>query len=459
MRRILGLASCVFLLLEPCGQSLRADSPRPQLGFQEISAEQAAPAGTKVLKGPRAGAPSGGGPEKLPRPQAQGSLTLKTLWALTLAQHPELEEAAATIREARGRAFQASRRLNPTFIYQGEGIGSKAAGEGEVMLQLQQEIQVPGKRRLDIRVAERGADAATQALMERRYELATRLRRAYTDYLHQVRSAAIARETDDLLAERIRQARNLVDKAKVLSRAELLTLEVLYEEIRLNRFRIEQDAADAMARLLAAIGYGLDRPADGIAEEIGPPPDWDRADLERLVVSVNSRLLRAQVQANGARLALERARLEAIPNPTVVGGYKWTPGGQDSGSVIYFQWPLPVLDRKQGWIRQAESVLARAQAAIRSSENQLLAETRAAWARYEAQRRQAERLEKETLPRQKQRRDLIQQAFRAGVGDVNFNDLFLAERDLFLFRIAQQQALMEMWRAIADLQGLIQEEP
>src|SRR5262249_39137039 len=98
-----------------------------------------------------------------------GPLALPTLWDLALANNPSLREPAADVGAARGRLLQAGLYPNPRFLYEEGTIGSRAAPQGNFVLQLNQEIVTAGKRRLDRAVASRETDVASLALLGRKF--------------------------------------------------------------------------------------------------------------------------------------------------------------------------------------------------------------------------------------------------------------------------------------------------
>ncbi|HKB41628.1 MAG TPA: TolC family protein, partial [Gemmataceae bacterium] len=89
-----------------------------------------------------------------------GPLDLPALWALALANNPTLREAAADVEAARGRWIQAGKYPNPHFLYDQDTIGSRIARQGNIVIQVNQEIVTAGKRHLDQAVARQETTAA-----------------------------------------------------------------------------------------------------------------------------------------------------------------------------------------------------------------------------------------------------------------------------------------------------------
>ena len=174
------------------------------------------------------------------------------------------------------------------------------------------------------------------------------------------------------------------------------------------------------------------------------------------VLAANSELRQASLEAERARLEYERARAEAVPNVTVSGGYIRGFVEETAGGVITVETAIPVWDRKQGLIHEARARWAEALAAERSTANRLRRDTAEAFARYEGAREQVERLTRVVLPRLEESLDLVRKGYQAGAKDLTFADVQLAVETLNDARLKLADARRELWRAVADLQGLMQ---
>src|SRR5262249_19171812 len=146
----------------------------------------------------------------------------------------------------------------------------------------------------------------------------------------------------------------------------------------------------------------------------------------------------------------------AVPNVTVGGGYSLDNTDQTAGGQFNIETPLPLWDRQQGTIREAQARFAAAQAAVASTANRLRRDTAEAFARYKAASRQVERLGREVLPRLQESLELLRRAYQAGSAQVTFSDLLMTEQELNTTRLTRAEARRWLWLAVADLQGLMQ---
>jgi cobalt-zinc-cadmium efflux system outer membrane protein len=389
-------------------------------------------------------------------PHGPAPLALAALWQLTLANNPTLAEAAADVDVARGQQVQARKYPNPRFLYTQDTIGSRMVAAGNQTLQLTQEIVLGGKRRLDVAIAGRETDAAALGLLGRRYIVMTNLRRAYYAYLGALYTAELNESAVASLEKGVATTRKLVEKVQNRPRTDLLRLEALLEEMKINQARSRFNVRAAWTELAAAVGV----PELPMPEAAGAFPEhapaWDTDDIWPRVKAVNARLQQAVVEADAARLSVARARAEAIPNITVGGGYTNEAIDGTAGAVVSFEAPLPLWDWKQGHIRAARARLAKAEAAVRTLETTLSASTADAFARYQGAQRQVEKLSQEVLPRLQESLDLLLKTYELGGAGVTFNDVLLTEQSLIATRLTLAEARQALWQAVADLEGLMQ---
>jgi outer membrane protein, heavy metal efflux system len=383
---------------------------------------------------------------------------LRELWRLAEANNPSLREATADVEIARGQQKQAGRYPNPRFVFSNDLIGSRAAPSGNMSWQINQEIVMGGKRRLDVAIAGRETSAADLGLMSQRFAVMTRLRRVYYAYLGALATVQLHEAADLALQKGLDTTRKLVEEVQTRPRTDLLRLEALLEETKIDLARSQFNVQAAWKQVAAEVGVS-DLP---MPKDVGsyPPaiPQWEADKIWERVKSANTQLQQAQVEVERARLAVDRARVEAIPNITVGGGYANAPIESTAGAVVTLEAPLPVWDLKKGHVQAAQALLVKTQAAVSTLEANLAAATAEAWARYQGANRQVEKLSREVLPRLQESVDLLLKGYEAGGANVTFTDVLTTEQSLIDTRLKLAEARLSLWQAAADLQGLMQLE-
>ncbi len=429
----------------------RARPEESAAAFAMIEQNVAAAAETRSEPVAQAGATTASPPAALAAPT-----DLPAFWALALANNPGLREVAADVEAAQGRLTQAGLYPNPRFVYDQNTIGSRIAPQGNFVFQVSQEIVTGGKRRLDVEAAALAVDVNRFALVGRKFATLTRVRRAYYDYAGLEAAVRVNEETVASLERGVEVTRRQVEVAKTRPRSDVLRLEALLENARIAA-ATGRNARDAAWRHLAAEVGLPDLPMPAAAPPLpDPAAPLDAAAVTGRVLAANSDVKQAAADAARARVALDLARAQAVPNVTVGAGYHAENIDQTAGGGVTLDVPLPVWDRNQGHIYEAKARVAQAVAAQRSTATRLAQETAAAFARCESLRQQADRLTAEVLPRFRESRDLLLKGYQAGAAQVTFADVFQAEQDLNATRLSLAEARRNYWLALADLDGLMQ---
>jgi cobalt-zinc-cadmium efflux system outer membrane protein len=387
---------------------------------------------------------------------AAGTFDLPSLWNLALANNPALRQAEAEIDAAQGRRIQSRKYPNPRFLYRESVLGTTQNPIGDLSLEATQEIVTGGKRRLDMALARQAIDLASLGFQERKFEVLTALRRAYYDYVGWAHTLRVNAQTVAALEQGLNITRRLVEDAKIRPRTDLVRLGAVLEEARLTQRRAEISLQSAWRQLAAEIGLpDLPTPDQPAAWE-GPIPPWQADVVIQRVLAVHTELKRAALGTERARVAVERARADAVPNLTVGGGYSANYPEHQHGGTVLLEVPLPLWDRNQGRIHEAQARLAQARATERNASNRLIRDTNEALGRFEAGRQRVERLSGDILPPLVESLDLLRRGYQTGAAGISFADVLLAEQAVGDTRLRLAEAWRDLGRAVADLQGLMQ---
>jgi cobalt-zinc-cadmium efflux system outer membrane protein len=394
-------------------------------------------------------------PIAIPAP-LPGPPDLPTLWALTLAHHPELREAATEVEAAHGQRIQVGKYPNPQIAYEEESLGTSAGPPGNVRVHVSQEIVTAGKRRLAMAGADQDIDRTKLALLGHKFELLTRLRRAFADFASAAETLSINQEVVRGLEQSVRITRQRVEVVKTRPRTDLLRMETLLAEARIQQARSEIAVEAAWQQLAAEVGVPCLPMPPEVAGLGDTPPRWELCAVAERVQSAHTELRRADVEIERARLAVESARAEAVPNVQIGGGYNRNFAEHEAGAVISVQTALPLWDRKQGQIHEAEAHLAQAHAARQSRALRLSREAAEAFGRYQSALQEVERLRAEVLPRSEESLRGVRRLYQVGSNEVTFADVVQTQESLNETRRRLATARQELWRSVADLQGLMQ---
>jgi outer membrane protein, heavy metal efflux system len=374
--------------------------------------------------------------------------------AAAVASSPTLKQAAAEVAAARGAAIQAGLYPNPTAGYQGDQIGSgHSAGQQGAFLS--QTIVTHGKLALAQAAALAEVSRAEAALYQAQSDLAAQVRARYYALMTATEAVRIADEmarTAEALAERLQK---LLESGQPVAPHEVAQARALAAVARGELVQARNRRVAAATQLATIVG-AVDTsslPAPAIDR---PPPAYSFDRLRDRILAEHSELRAAAAQVQRAKFQLELARVQPKPNVETHTYVQYDYQNQTPQFGVQLGVALPVFDRNQGNIAQAEANFARASfevARVRLDLTQRLAE---AYERYSSNRRLLDQYRKEILPQQLQAFDGLKKRFEQEPGKVSFTDVVLAQQTLAQTYQGYLNVLSAAWQAVAELSRLAQ---
>lgn len=403
-------------------------------------------------------APRVSAPESSPASRAvdrlkAGPLTLADALLLAEALNPELAAAGAGADAARGRRLQAGLYPNPTLTLSAEDGPARNLGlrHGTKSVEIEQTLILGGRRgaarnegRADVRVAEAEREVARRQLRHA----------VTTDFLNVVyaqRLLVLSRELRDL-ALRF----NDVTQARVDLQA-APEMEAL--KTRIEAERMSQEVADAEGRLVSArrlLAADLGDESLPVGECSGAMGDptiaHDPGLLRKKLIEEHPLLTAAAREIERAEATLARRRAERVPDLTLGVGWGWIEDEHETVMQTTLGIPLPVFDRNQGSIAEAEAERRRARLLSTATLNALLAQLDAAQARYSAAATKVRAYRERILPASEKAQSQSQDAY--GLGKSSILEAIDAQRTLIETRTAALDAEKELGEAAAELEAL-----
>src|SRR5262249_38699889 len=120
--------------------------------------------------------------------------------------------------------------------------------------------------------------------------------------------------------------------------------------------------------------------------------------------------------------------------------------------------PLMIFNRNQGNIQAAEAELASSQDNVRQVELNLRQRLANAVQRYDSARQQVQAYETNILPNTRETLRLMLIGYERGDAKYDYLAVWEAQRTLAQANLTYVQALGEMWRAVCDVAGLLQQD-
>jgi cobalt-zinc-cadmium efflux system outer membrane protein len=393
--------------------------------------------------------------ERLPVPSetsASIELTLPDLEQIALTNNPSVARVAAMVGAARGNWVQVGLPPNPSWGYLGQQLGSGGRAEQHALL-IDGELVTGGKLRWNRAIAEQEVVRAEQMLFVQQQRVLTDVRIAFYESL-------VAQRNLQLSQELLRIARDGQTTAERLYRAGE-TSEVDVRQADIEVFSADNTATNAQQRhfaawqtLIAVLGIPQMGPAAlrGDLESLPENLTWD-ASLGRLL-AVSPEVSVALANLDRARAALVRARREPIPNFRFQGAVMQDQGidGKTDG-IVQALLPLPLINRNQGGIRQAEAELVAAEHAVQQVELDLQNRLAPVYERYAAGVQRVRRYRESILPAAQRSLELVRRGYAAG--EFPFLNLLNAQRTFFQQNQAYLQSVLELRIAAAQIEGML----
>lgn len=375
-------------------------------------------------------------------------LTLEQAIQMALSTNPALRSATRAIGIADGAVLQAGARPNPEVSFLSEGTDRNTRTE---TTQINQVIELGGKRSARIAVAEQERNIAISEVAARRAELRADVITAYMDALTAQERVTLAQASFDLAHKSTDVTSRRVTAGKI-SPVEQTRSSIAEAAARLELTQAEADLALARRRLTAfwASPRQPDRPLIAPDAAFGHLPAWPEL-AARLESSPQLRRAQSTIAGRDAQVALERA--QRIPDLTVtVGSQRERELGRRQG-VIGLSVPLPLFNRNQG---NTLSALRRADQARDDLEaervrlNQALAD---AYQRAEVASAQTITLRDQVLPAAQSAYDAAVTGFE--LGKFGFTDVLDAQRTLFQTKAQYLRALADRYRSVSDIERYV----
>lgn len=383
-------------------------------------------------------------------------LRLEDLERRALEKNPTVVQVEAIARGVAGRQIQVRLYPNPIVGYAAEDITAREPSRGKHFFWVQQSIITAGKRRLVQRAVEQEAIHAAAEQEMQRQRVLNAVRMGFYEVLGAARLVEVRRDLARLAREAVDVSEDLFNIGQA-DRPDVLEVAIEAERTEMELARAENDLTRAWEELAAVLGEP-DLPYTPLAGDLEAElPTVDEAAVRERILKQNPELRIARARVEHAKASLARARADRIPNFFVRAGagynFDRTEAGRDVGSEFRLELgiPLPIFDRNQGTIVQAEAQQRVAEGELRRLELSLRSRFAAALRNYRDARRTVERYQAGVLGVAQQSYELFLQRFQEMAAA--YPQVMIARRTLGQMRAEYVRALVEARHATVLLEG------
>jgi cobalt-zinc-cadmium efflux system outer membrane protein len=390
----------------------------------------------------------------------QSPATLADLERMALAASPSLQQSAADVRAAAGRAQQAGLYPNPVLGASGDHVaGGPIMRGGDLGGFVEQRVVTAGKLGLARRAGEQMRLAAEHTQETERLRVLTTIRGLYYQALGEQRSIGVRKDMAELAGRAAETWRELANLGQS-DQPDVLTAGVEAQRAQLA-VTMARNALDRTWREIAAV---VDQPAlqaAALKGDFEALPKLDAAQEWEKIQAASPRLRAAQANRAGADLRLRRARVEKIPDVMVRGGVRYNrervgPGaGVPAGTEGFFDIgvQIPVFNRNQGDVAAASAEAEHARLEEIRERQALARRFAGVYKEYRDAVDMAGRYRDSMLPAARQAHEMYLSNF--GNMAAPYAQVLLTQRNLFQLEEEYVAALMAGWRSAVEIEGLL----
>lgn len=384
-------------------------------------------------------------------------VTLAGAIDLALKRNPVLFASRYELTAAQARVVQAGLRPNPELLLELENFGGRGEMSGvkalETTLSLSQVIELGDKRRLRSAAALADSDVASIEQRARQLDVLAEVTRRFVDVVaaqERVRLAAeatrLSRQTLDAINARVEAARTPVAEG---SRARIALTRALIEErqaltaLKAARYNLVACWGDAEPTFTEAAGdlfaFAAAQPLPALLAKLERTPDIT-------FFASQSRLRDAELQV---------ARAQARANLTFSFGVRRLEATDDLALVAGVSAPLPVYDRNQGAIREAQARRLQSDRELEAAMVRLRSTLQSTYEEMTATRETVEILRAEAIPQATVALDQVRSGYERG--RFSFLELVSAQQELLGLRASVLDAAADYHRLLTEMERLTSE--
>ncbi|HKV47402.1 MAG TPA: TolC family protein [Candidatus Acidoferrales bacterium] len=379
------------------------------------------------------------------------SWNLQTLSLAALYFNPTLDSARARVEEADAAIVTAGGRPNPTF-----DISPGVPSPYLFSLDLLFPIETAGKRGHRIQSASSLMQAAQLDLADSAWKVRSGVRTALLDYFLASRSVDLLRAEQDLRTTQVRLLQERLTSGEI-PRVDLDTAQIAAAQTQLAATTAQNQITEARVAIAAAIGL----PASAMStvnfgwDDMDSPPDAasiSAQQIERDAVLNRMDVRRALAQYTAAEANLQLEIAKQYPDVQIGPGYSYEE--QHNYFTTGLSVTLPIFNRNQGPIAEAEAKRKEAAASVREAQAQVIAQSGQALAAYTAAMKELSESDQLLRTLQNTRLQMTERAAQVGEEDsVAVNGVQIESNALSLSRL---DALVRAQTALGQLEDAVQ---
>lgn len=387
-------------------------------------------------------------------PDQVHSYDLARLQSIARESNPTLKQAQQIVIAEEAKAEQAGLWPNPEVSYIGEQIGlNNTSGEFQGG-RLRQRVVTGGKLSLSRRKYQARTDAARDNLSAQELRISNDVETYFYEILGTTRRIGFYQELLGAAKDHYQSTLKAVNIGK-MTQADLRLAGVSLQKARLDLFIAKNELRGSQALLESVVGVNLgERPTFNGDLETGldtPLPDWE--ELLRRTLDQSPQLLAAEDKLRADEIAVLREQAEPIPDLFLEAGVGSNNVDQQTVYSAGISLEIPLFDRNQGTIKQAQADLERQRLEIKRVRLVLTTAFAKEYSSYLSQYRSALDYQEIILPRSRTAYEMRIEMFKAS--RIDWPEVLQTQKQLLRHQLAWTEHLIEFQRKRISLQGFL----
>jgi len=292
--------------------------------------------------------------------------TLDTLLSLATQNNPTLRQSRLHINAELARAMQAGLYPNPTVSYIGEQIGlNDTAGEWQGA-EIEQRFVTAGKLELSRNKYLQRAKVAEHLAVAQQFRVCNDVRIHFVRALSAMQVLHLRRELLKTAEDNIVTVREMYNLGQA-NRADAHRAIAMLQQHRLKVLAAQNDVRRHLLELATVVGIDTMEPlVEGSLASDRPLIDFDAAYSQ--LIQCSPELLAARAKLREDCITLNREKVEWVPDIMVSAGPGYNNVDRQTTAAARVSIEVPLFDRNQGTIAQAQADYTRQRNEIRRTQ-------------------------------------------------------------------------------------------
>ena len=388
-------------------------------------------------------------------PEAKWDFEMLTLAAFYY--QPSLDVARAVWAEARAGIVTAGARPNPSVGFSPQYVFNPGPDPAWVQtLNLDWPIETAGKRSARGAQARHLSESARLDIAATAWQVRSQLRSSLIDFASATRREALLRK-QIAVQEQVVAALEQRRDAGALASSEITPARLLLQKARMDLSEAQRQQAEAHARVAEAIGVPMSA-LNGVEvafDLTALPADLDHltsSEVRRQALQGRADVLAALSDYAASESALQLEIAKQYPDVHLNTGYEYDQGLQKWGT-LGFGVDLPLMNRNEGPIAQAEARRKQAAARFEALQAKVIADIDRSLVVYQVAARSRAGAEA-LLATQRKQQESVEQQLKAGAADRL--DVLTSQLELATSELAVEDGQTKLHQALGALEDAVQ---